>query len=309
MAPVLDELPDVLPTSSLRPGGQPQRDLRAKLRAVPDARNALAVASAWVQISLVVYLSVRIDRWWVWPLAVILMGRGFALLGILTHEAAHRLLFARKRANDWAGRWLLGYPAFNPFDIYRRVHMAHHRDELGPNEPDLALYSGYPITRDSFARKLLRDAVGISGWKNLKPLLQAAFVAQRRRVALSILAAQGVLLLAFSLAGWPQLYLVLWLLPWMTSWRVINRLRAIAEHGGMENSPDKRMTTHVVRQRALARFFMVPHNAGYHLAHHVDPGIPLWRLPELHHELESSGWIGSLEWSSYLRLWRAMSAG
>jgi fatty acid desaturase len=309
MAPTLEELPDVLPTTRLRASGQPCPDLRAKLRPVPDARNALAVASAWAQIALVVFLSVRIDEWWVWPLAVIFMGRGFALLGILTHEAAHRLLFSRKRVNDWAGRWLLGYPSFNPFDIYRRVHMAHHRDELGPNEPDLALYSGYPIKRASFSRKLLRDSVGISGWKNLKPLLEALFVAERRRVALSILAAQGVLLLAFSLAGWPQLYLVLWLLPWMTSWRVINRLRAIAEHGGMENSADKRMTTHVVRQGALARFFMVPHNAGYHLAHHVDPGIPLWRLPELHHELKCSGWIGSLQWPSYLRLWRAMSAG
>ena len=48
--------------------------------------------------------------------------------------------------NDWVGRWLLGYPSFASTDAYRRVHMAHHRQEFGPDEPDLPLYVGYPIT-------------------------------------------------------------------------------------------------------------------------------------------------------------------
>ena len=32
----------------------------------------------------------------------------------------------------WVGRWLLSYPAFVAFELYRRGHIAHHRDELGP---------------------------------------------------------------------------------------------------------------------------------------------------------------------------------
>ena len=28
------------------------------------------------------------------------------------------------------GRWLLGFPAFTSTDAYRRVHMAHHREEF-----------------------------------------------------------------------------------------------------------------------------------------------------------------------------------
>ena len=75
------------------------------------------------------------------------MGRAFALFAILAHEAAHRLLFSRKALNDWVGRWLVGYPAFVPIDVYRRSHMAHHRDEFGPTEPDVALYAGYPTAR------------------------------------------------------------------------------------------------------------------------------------------------------------------
>ena len=48
--------------------------------------------------------------------------------------------------------------------------------------------------------------------------------------------AQVAVFAVFLLIGRPELYLLLWLLPWMTSWRVVNRLRAIAEHGGMEAS-------------------------------------------------------------------------
>ena len=53
------------------------------------------------------------------------------------------------------------------------------RTSSGPNEPDLNLYNGYPITEASFRRKLWRDARGTSGWKNLKGLLLRASRARR----------------------------------------------------------------------------------------------------------------------------------
>ena len=70
----------------------------------------------------------------------------------------------------------------------------------------------------------------------------------------------------------------------MTQWRVINRLRSIAEHGGMEQSKDRRATTHNVRQSWPARFWFVPYNTGWHLAHHVDMGVPWRNLPAYHAE-------------------------
>jgi hypothetical protein len=83
----------------------------------------------------------------------------FARLAILGHEAAHRLLFRSRSANDLVGRWLLDYPAFVPFDVYRRSHFAHHREEFGPGEPDIPLYAGYPIPASSWRRKLLARPV------------------------------------------------------------------------------------------------------------------------------------------------------
>jgi fatty acid desaturase len=308
MVPSARSLPSALPTERLSETGRPAPALRASLRTIPDGRNALTVVGAWLQSFGVMAAAVAVDRWWAYLLAFLLMGRAFALLNILGHEAAHRLLFNRKRVNDLVGRWLLAYPGWTPFDVYRRTHMAHHKDEMGPEEPDLALYSGYPITRASMRRKLVRDAVGISGYKNLAPLLAALRKPSSRGVAARIVAVQGVIWGAsWALSGRWWVYPLLWLAPWMTVWRVLNRLRAIAEHAGMERSADRRRTTHVVRQRPLARFCMVPYHTGWHLAHHVDMGIPWRQLPELHHELVAAGWVTpEIEYPSYFALWRAL---
>ena len=170
------------------------------------------------------------------------------------------------------------------------------------------LYQGYPISPDSLRRKLWRDATFRSGWKVRKPLLQLAW--KRNPIALQILAVQAFVLLAFTAIGRPELYVFLWLLPEMSVWRVLNRLRAIAEHGGMTRSDDRRLTTHHVRQSLLARFWIVPYNTGWHLAHHVDIGIPWRNLPKLHDELVASGWVTpDITYPSYVALWRKLASG
>lgn len=303
-------LPEALPTDRLTASGRPVPEVRAALRHVPDAGNALTVAGCWFQVVAPIVAAVWLHHPLVWVAAFLVAGRNFARLSILAHESAHRLLFSHRAVNDAVGRWLLAYPAFIPLGVYRRVHLAHHGDELGPDEPDMGLYVGYPVSRASLRRKLTRDAVGISGWKNLKPLLGALRSRTARPVAVRILATQAVLLAVCTAFGRPELYLFLWLAPWMTVWRVLNRLRSIAEHGGMTRSPDRRLTTHHVRQSALARFWIVPYNTGWHLAHHVDVGVPWRLLPDMHRELEAAGWVvPGLEHRSYLALWRTLASG
>jgi fatty acid desaturase len=311
MVPAAERLPDVLPTARLTATGKPVPELRNELRRIATFRNAGSVLLTWGQAAATIGLAVWVSHPVAWVVAFLFMGPAYSRFAILGHEAAHRLLFPQKRWNDAVGQWLLAYPALLPFEAYRRVHFAHHRDEFGPDEPDLNLYNGYPIPADSFWRKMRRDALGISGWKNLRPLVGALFTPLGRGVVGRILAAQLGLLGIFTLAGRPELYLLLWLLPWLTVWRVINRLRSIAEHGGMERSDDRRRTTHHVdRQSALARFVVVPFNTGWHLAHHVDMGVPWRNLPALHDELVDAGWVTPhFTHRTYPALWRALRAG
>ncbi len=309
MVPPAEALPQVLPTERLTETGMPVPAVRAELRKIADLRNAGQVVLAWAQALGTIAAAVWIGHPLAYLAAIVLMGPAFARFAIIGHEAAHKLLFTNKRVNDLVGRWLIAYPAFVPLDAYRRSHFAHHKDEFGPNEPDMNLYVGYPVTLASLRRKLWRDARGTSGWKNLKGLLYALRSETARAVALRIFGAQLVLLAAAIAVGRWWLYPLLWLLPWMTSWRVINRLRSIAEHGGMQRSKDRRQTTHHVRQTWLARFWLVPLNTGWHLAHHVDMGVPWRNLPKLHAELEAAGYITpDLTYPSYRALWRALAS-
>jgi fatty acid desaturase len=308
MLPPPEALPDVLPTDRLTASARPVPEVRAELRTIAGVGNVFTVLGVWAQAALTVGLGVWAHHPLVWAVSFVLMGRTFARLGILGHEAAHRLLFTKKSVNDFVGKWFLSYAGFTPIEAYRRSHMAHHKEEFGPEEPDMNLYEGYPIPPDSMRRKLWRDATFQSGWKVRKPLLQLAW--RRNPIALQIMAVQLVIFLVFAAVGRPELYLFLWLLPEMSVWRVLNRLRAIAEHGGMTRSDDRRLTTHHVRQSWAARFWIVPYNTGWHLAHHVDIGIPWRNLPKLHDELVASGWVTpALTYPSYLALWRKLASG
>ncbi len=266
------------------------------------------MCSVYAQALAVIWGAVRLGPAGV-AIGIVLMGRAHAQFASLMHEAAHRLLFAHRPTNDLVGRWLLGYPAWTSTDAYRRVHMAHHREEFGPDEPDVPLYAGYPISPASLRRKLTRDATGRTGLRLLRQQLAGLRSSNPlvRTTLIKILAIQVLLAgLAVATGHW-WVYPVLWVIPYLTVWRVINRLRSIAEHGGMQRSKDRRETTHSVRQHLVARFAIVPYRIGWHLAHHVDSGIPFRHLPRLHNALVDSGYITDrFEYPSYRALWRAL---
>lgn len=292
--------------------GRPTAAYRERLRRIPDVRNALSVVSLYAQTIGIITAAVVVDSLVVRIAAFVMMGRAHAQFLSLMHEAAHRLLFSNKRVNDFVGNWLLGFPSFTSTPAYRRVHMAHHRQEFGPEEPDVPLYANYPVSPASLRRKLFRDVLGVTGAKLFRTQLRG-LASSDPRVRLTQQKIWGLQIILFACGiatGNAWVYPILWLAPNMTVWRVINRLRSIAEHGGMTAGADRRMSTHAVRQHWLARFFLVPYNIGFHTAHHVDAGIPFRHLPDYTRRLRDAGYITTArEFPSYRRAWRALGAG
>ncbi len=310
LVPSRSQLPDVLPSDRLTASAMPVREIRGELRRIPTVRNTITVIGVWVSVAVTIGGAVWLDHPLGYVAAFFLMGRNFAAMAILGHEASHRLLFHGKRLNDWIGAWLSYYPMFTAYDIYRRSHAAHHRREFGDGEPDMNFYSGFPVGWASMRRKFGRDIFGVTGYRNLATMVQAFGSERGRPIATRIVVAQLALVAIFTAFGRPELYLLLYLAPWLTVWKVLNRLRAIAEHGGMHESDDRRETTHHVRQTLLPRFWVAPLNTGWHLAHHVDSGVPFRNLPKLHKELEAAGYVTpELVWPNYRSLWRAMANG
>jgi len=74
--------------------------------------GALLVLHAWTLIGA----SMALFAWWPNPftflLGVMVIGGRQLGIAILMHDAAHGLLFANRRLNDWAGAWLCAYPVF-----------------------------------------------------------------------------------------------------------------------------------------------------------------------------------------------------
>ena len=306
LAPDPDSLAPFAGSERLRPDGRPRPEFRNRLRQIRNLRNAWTVAWTLALPIGIAWAAAVLDRWFVWPVAVFAMGTVFVRLYILNHEAAHRLLFTNRFWNDLVGQHLIGLLAFGDGgSSYRLVHTQHHRDEFGPREPDFGLYAGYPVGRDSLRRKLVRDVTGVSGWKILRPVFTGLARPGYRARALKTIAGQVTVFVLFAIAGHPWLYLVLWFLPWFTVWRVLNRLRALAEHAGMTRSDDRRRTTHHVAQHRPAQAVLVPFNTGYHLAHHVDSGIPFRNLPALHQALVEDGYLDGVPvHPSYRAFWR-----
>ncbi len=303
----------MLPSERLTETGVPKPELRAELRAIPSWRNAITVTSAYLQAfgSLVVVDRVveRTGWWWLWVPMFVLQGRAHALFGILSHEGTHRLLFATQKWNDRIANWLIAPVSFSlAGGLPALAHGAPPRpagaerarqDALRrlPGEPPVA------------AAQAARDLTGESGWKILKGFARAWRNPVSRGGVNRIIGAQIILAIVLGVAvgwwAWP----LMWFLPYMTVWRVINRLRAIAEHGGMVNSKDERLTTHHVRQSLLARFWMVPYHTGWHIApsrgcrHPVAEPAALPRGAR-RRRLRDAG----LEYPSYRSLWRALSS-
>lgn len=257
----------------LRADGRPRPNFRAELRKIDNGRNALTVAHLLLWAVATVWAVARLDTWWAIALGVVSMALVQLRMYILHHEAAHRLLFSNRTINDVVGINILGWlPLGTGTHHYRRGHANHHRDEFGPNEPDFLLYSFYPVVRASFRRKMRRDATGVSAYRLLKPRFTGLVRPEFRSISIRFFAGQLVVFAMFALAGDPLLYALLWVLPYLTYYQVQNRLRSIAEHGGMTRSDDRRETTHHVEQHRLPSLFMTPYGVGYHVAHHVDSG-------------------------------------
>ena len=295
-------------SNRLHPDGRPKKAFRDQLRKISNFKNSFSVILSLLLPPLIVWVSMIYSHPLIWIFLILCMGIAQNRLFIIHHEAAHRLLFSNQKINDLIGIRLIGWLAFGSGSHgYRIGHIRHHRDEFGPQEPDIVLYSFYPISKSSMSRKLLRDLSGISAFRILRPRFQRLNDLRHLRLTVSFLSGQLMIVALFWIFSNLAMYFLLWILPWVCVYQFLNRIRAITEHGGMTQSSDRRRTTHYIRQNRLANFFFVPLNVGYHLAHHVDMLVPYRNLPLLDQALMEDGYISSdLIWPNYRSLWKAL---
>lgn len=269
----------------------------AALREMRDWRSWLSVALDWG----IVFAAMALVAAWTNPLTILLalflIGARQLGFAVLMHEAAHFSLFSSKKVNDWVGTWLCAYPVWTDLYAYRKYHMGHHARTWTRDDPDLALATPFPVTRESLWRKVWRDLSGQTGWKRVKYTLQRDLglrEGKMRRTQDSARAFRGMLVTnlallgVLTLAGHPALYL-LWVVAFLTTNMLVTRIRAIAEHSMTTDPSDPLQNTRTTLASPLERLFVAPNRVNYHLEHHLLMTVPHYKLPEMHARLRERG--------------------
>lgn len=270
----------------------------------------LSRRSDWVGAGLVLHAwalilgSMAVFAVWPNPLtfiaAVMIIGGRQLGLAILMHDAAHGLLFRTRRFNEFAGQWLCAYPVGTDLNLYRPYHLKHHRFTQQENDPDLVLSAPFPITRQSLRRKVQRDLLGQTGYQRRKMQWNEAWGPAglswaERRERLNKAGITGaaitnlVLLLALTAAGYWWLYPALWLLPMLTWYQLVSRIRNIAEHAVVPDNDDPLRNTRTTHAGPFLRLVLAPYWVNYHLEHHLLLSVSCWRLPQAHRMLMLKG--------------------
>jgi fatty acid desaturase len=249
-------------------------------------RTLLTIAFDWMVICIAAAIAFRHIA--TLPIVVLVIGNRQRALGNLMHDAGHGCL-GHRRGAELIARYLLFWPMWTSVELYRCEHFAHHR-LLGVPTRDVDLIH----CEDDMSRPW-----GWLLWKNLtnrRTWLSSSFahlVRTEHRELHCILACwSGVLLLFLCLLGWVAAcgFAGLWLFTRATVFHAITTFREISDHVGLRPGNLIGFSRNHTARGLLATLFH-PHYNGYHLTHHLNPGMPYHALPDAHALL--------LQWPEY----------
>ena len=79
-----------------------------------------------------------------------------------------------------------------------------------------------------------------------------------------------------------QRFQFFWIVPYLSTFFMFQYIRSVAEHYGELSYDHLLSSTRSVKPNLIERFFIAPHQVGFHLEHHLYPGVPFYNLPKLH---------------------------
>ena len=237
-------------------------------------------------------------------LAFLLIGSRQHGMSILVHEGAHGILFKNKTLNEFVSKYILAAPYGGDMLSYRKYHLQHHKYAQSELDPDLPLSNKFPVSKASLNRKLFRDITGqtflrlrIAAFKMNRGETEAieGSEAFKRSSNWPYLIANAVIFGVLFALGHGWLYLTLWLLPLMTWFFAVLRLRNITEHA-MTTFDDNPLThARTTYTNIIEKIFFGPYWVNYHVEHHVYMFVPCYRLKALNHAMVKAGHEAHME--------------
>ncbi|MEO6703552.1 MAG: fatty acid desaturase family protein [Jatrophihabitantaceae bacterium] len=284
-------------------------DVMDELKAInrPDNWHALL---AWLQDAAWIagcIASCYLLSWWLYPLAVLVIGARQRGLSTILHDCAHNVGVANRSLQMLIGTVLTAYPIFQQHYAYKISHVLTHHPKLGSPDadPDLRFFIEQGAYRHGGRRSyVLRIVIvpllGSQTWGYLKYLVRNRYLILRgtagparidtpdlkRKRALDRagfwLFWASVVGLAYS-GHFLLALLGFWFVPYLTSFQILGWYIELSEHTPLirDSNIDLYMTRNR-KSRGIERFLTAIHNDNYHLEHHLDPRTPFWLLGKAH---------------------------
>lgn len=258
-----------------------------------DNWHAIAALALDYTIIATAMLAVHVIGWPAYPFAVVVIGARQRALSTIVHEAAHGTLARSKALTRLLSTVGSGYLVFTTPDAYKASHVTYHHGRFG--DPMLDTDFRYMLDMGVYRIGSRKAYV----WRTIvKPLLLGnvpsyiAYLAKARTLSLAsgngrleaaMLCAFWAIVIAVAVAmGQLTNLLLFWIVPFLTTFQVIGWFIELAEHAPLMHN---RSDLHMTRNRHshwLEQFLTGMHGENYHLAHHLQPRVPFWRMGELH---------------------------
>lgn len=271
----------------------------SEIRQKSDMRNIIALLFDWGMMALGISLFYLFPNFLTFLISTVIIGSRQFALAVLAHDGAHHLLFKNAKINDFVSQWFCAYPVFQDNRVYRPYHLKHHRFTETENDPDISLSAPFPITKKSFARKVIRDLSGITGYKRYSAVVKGILKTEASSSMTKItkiwdkshgfLITNSVIFLLISYFSHWSLFFMLWWFPAFTYYSLIIRIRNIAEHCVTPGNTEFD-NTRTTRASYLIRFLLAPHRVNFHLEHHLFMVCPWYNLPKAHSMMIENGY-------------------
>lgn len=298
------------------------RDIHAQLKPLYQLDNVHSVLAWLYDVSvilgtiIIVVLSHQLNpvlSYMLYPLAVLVIGARQRAFATLLHESSHKTLARNRTLNYLLGTLGSGFWIFQAWMPYRSSHVGKHHRYLGDPEadPDIRFYISQGLLeriddQHYLRRQILRTLIGFRTVAYMRYLLLYRIFPQylfeslddvpeqlivkkrleRRLSALEYLGFVGFWVVIGLLLTWSSLwgvFLLLWIVPYLTSFQVIGWFIEVCEHYPLTTSSD--YDIYMTRNRfgnRIENFFTGLHGERWHLLHHLLPGMPFWNLPAAH---------------------------
>ena len=233
----------------------------------------LPACGEWLVILAIYFIGCIANKWYLWPLCVVLIGSRQHALGVLGHDSAHFAATQSRLLNDLSANLLCFWPLLTTVKDFRSFHLRHHKFFDTPQDPELIFKSWtpqkwkLPISRKRLIGYFLTDVIGLG-----IPEIMGAYKLLRQQhpdswIGRAVFWSSASLFLVEWNMG---RFLLVWFLAIPSSFWAFFRLRTWTEHVGTDS-------THRVHANWWQRLLITPHGSWSHCEHHSYPAVPFWR--------------------------------